>query len=250
MAKFTFGPFQRDGPCLDGCGPGIFIPDKYLKCAKIEVKDRPKLGGQRGELLMPRISKTLREKATKMSTQAVKEQTKYTYEDYLNFPENIRCEIINGEIYDMTPSPTSRHQTVSGQLYVRIWNYLKEQGHPCRVFDAPLDVILAQDQVVQPDIFIVCDPEKIKKYIFGAPDVIFEIASPSTTLKDRREKMAIYEKFGVTEYFLVDPEAELIEKYMLSNGRYGERIGIYAGDDIFRIDTIGFEITAREIFVI
>ena len=97
-------------------------------------------------------------------------------------------------------------------------------------------------------MFIVCDRQKIKKtHVSGAPDVIFEIASPSTTLKDRREKMDLYERFGVVEYFMVDPAAEFIEKYMLKDGKYG-RSKIYAGDDIFRIETIDLELTAKDLF--
>jgi Uma2 family endonuclease len=183
-----------------------------------------------------------------MSTQAAKERPRYTYEDYLNFPDDIRCEIIDGEIYDMTPSPTSKHQLVSGQIHHLIKTHLEAAGYPCQVFDAPLDVVFAEDDVVQPDVFIVCDREKIQKHIFGAPDVIFEIASPSTTLKDRREKMDLYERFGVKEYFLVDPEAEFIEKYTLMEGKYTGRAGIYAGDDRFRIDAIGLEIIAKDVF--
>lgn len=184
-----------------------------------------------------------------MSAQPAKQQIRYTYEDYLAFPDDIRCEIINGRIYDMTPSPTAKHQLVSGRIYRIIGNFLENAAYPCQVFDAPLDVILAEDQVVQPDVFIVCDSEKIRQYVFGAPDVIFEIASPSTTRKDRREKMELYERFGVAEYFLVDPEAEFIEKYMLHDGKYKGRVGIYAEDDIFRIEALGLELTARHFFL-
>ncbi len=182
-----------------------------------------------------------------MSAQTAKDQSRYTYEDYLNFPDDFRCEIINGQIYDMTPSPTARHQSVSGEIHLMIRNYLKEQAHPCQVFAAPLDVILAQDQVVQPDVFIVCDRQKIKNHVFGAPDVIFEISSPSTTLKDRREKMELYERFGVAEYFIIDPDADF-EKYMLKDGKYNGRVGIYAGDNMLRIDAIGLELSAKSFF--
>jgi len=148
----------------------------------------------------------------------------------------------------MTPSPITRHQITTGRIFHVIMSYLENAGHSCQVFIAPLDVVLDLDNVVQPDVFIVCDVEKIKEYIFGAPDVTFEVASPSTMLKDRREKMELYERFGVKEYFLVDPEAEFVEKYMLRAGRYNGRVGIYAGDDTFQIDTIGLEITTKELF--
>jgi Uma2 family endonuclease len=183
-----------------------------------------------------------------MPIQTGKEPLHYTYQDYLTFPDDFRCEIINGQVYDMTPSPTPRHQRVSGKIYRLTGNHLEEQAHTCQVFDAPLDVVIAEDQVVQPDVFIVCDRQKIQRtHISGAPDVVFEIVSPSTSLKDRREKMELYERSGVAEYFIVDPDAEFIEKFMSSHGKYG-RVGIYAGDTAFRIDAIALELKAKDIF--
>ena len=148
----------------------------------------------------------------------------------------------------MTPSPTPRHQRVSGEIHRLIGNHLEEQAHTCQVFIAPLDVVIAEDQVVQPDVFIVCDRQKIERtHISGAPDVVFEVVSPSTSLKDRREKMELYEHSGVAEYFIIDPDAGFIEKYMSIDGKYG-RVGIYAGDAAFRIDAISLELKASDLF--
>lgn len=183
-----------------------------------------------------------------MSTQTAEEVQRYTYGDYLDFPDDFRCEIINGQVYNMTPSPTPRHQRVTGKIFRLTGNHLEEQAHTCQVFSAPLDVVIAEDQVVQPDVFVVCDRRKVETaHISGAPDVIFEIASPSTSLRDRREKMELYERSGVYEYFIVDPDAEFIEKFMSSDGKYG-RVGIYAGDATFRIDAIALELKAKDIF--
>jgi Uma2 family endonuclease len=183
-----------------------------------------------------------------MSTQTVRESGGYTYEDYLAFPEDSRCEIINGQVYDMTPSPTSEHQRLTGQIYGLIWACLRGKEHGCRVFIAPLDVVIAEDQVVQPDVFIVCDARKIQRtHISGAPDVVFEIASPSSSLKDRREKMELYERSGVAEYFIIEPDAGFIEKYVPIEGKYG-RAGIYAGDNAFLVDAISLELRARDLF--
>lgn len=183
-----------------------------------------------------------------MSIQTAGETIHYTYEDYLAFPDGFRCEIINGQVYDMTPSPTPRHQRVSGEVFWLIRSHLKEQAHACQVFDAPLDVVIAEDQVVQPDVFVVCDRRKIgRTHVTGAPDVIFEIASPATSLKDRREKMELYERSGVAEYFIVDPDAGFIEKYVSIDGKYG-RVGIYGGDAAFRIDAISLELQANHLF--
>lgn len=183
-----------------------------------------------------------------MSTQTAQNPIHYTYADYLNFPGDLRCEIINGQIHDMTPSPTSAHQRISGEIYWLIRDHLRKQEHACQVFVAPLDVVIAEDQVVQPDVFVVCDRKKIEKtHIAGAPDVVFETASPSTSLKDRREKMELYERSGVAEYFIIDPDAGFIEKYMPIDGRYA-RAGIYAGDAPFCIDTIALELKAGDLF--
>ena len=182
-------------------------------------------------------------------TVTVKEAAYYTYEDYLRFPDDFRCEIINGQIYDMTPSPTTGHQGVTGEIYRLVGNHLSKQSHGCRVFVAPLDVVIADDQVVQPDVLIVCDRRKIERTrIRGAPDVVFETASPSTSLKDRREKMALYERSGVAEYFIVDPEAGFIEKYVSLEGKYA-RAGIYGGEAAFSIDTISLELKAKDLFL-
>ncbi|MGC8491566.1 MAG: Uma2 family endonuclease [Syntrophobacteraceae bacterium] len=81
----------------------------------------------------------------------------------------------------------------------------------------------------------------------GAPDVVFEVASPATSLKDRREKMELYERSGVAEYFIVDPDAEFIEKYVSSDGKYA-RARIYAGEETFRIEAVSLELRAKELF--
>jgi Uma2 family endonuclease len=183
-----------------------------------------------------------------MSNQTAKEAIRYSYQDYLTFPDDFRCEIINGQVYDMSPSPTPRHQMISGKIYRLIGNHLEEQAHTCQVFDAPLDVVIAADQVVQPDVFIVCDRRKIERtHVSGAPDVIFEITSPSTSLKDRREKMELYERSGVAEYFIIDPDAGFIEKYMSIDGKYG-RVGIYAENATFHIDAVSLELKADDLF--
>lgn len=102
--------------------------------------------------------------------------------------------------------------------------------------------------MVQPDIFIVCDRSKIEKHaLVGAPDVVFEILSPSTSKKDRTKKMDLYRRFEVSEYFLVDPENELVEEFMYSEGRYWVK-GFYEGDEVFSIETIGLEIAAKDLF--
>ncbi|MDR3566440.1 MAG: Uma2 family endonuclease [Syntrophobacteraceae bacterium] len=171
----------------------------------------------------------------------------YTYEDYRGFPDDLRCEIVDGAIYDMTPASSTKHQRVTGQIYHLIRKHLSPSD-ACRVYISPTDVILANDQIVQPDVLVVCEGGKVRETgIFGAPDVVFEVLSPATEIKDRGRKLEIYELFGVREYYLVHLDLEFVERYVLSGGAYG-RPQIFREEQTFTIDSIGFEIAAGELF--
>jgi Uma2 family endonuclease len=136
---------------------------------------------------------------------------RFSYADYLTWPEGERWELIDGETWDMTPAPTTVHQRLVGRLYHALETVL--EGHPCVPFVAPVDVVLSDETVVQPDVLVVCDRSRIRTAgIFGAPDLIVEVLSPSTGLKDRRTKRHLYERHGVREYLLVEPEARYAER--------------------------------------
>lgn len=185
-----------------------------------------------------------------MASVPLPETSAYTYEDYKHFPDELRCEIIDGRVYDMTPAPSTRHQEVAGEIFRLIKNELSTGESPCRVFIAPTDVVLAENQVVQPDVLVVCDGSKIQSAgVFGAPDVVFEVLSPGTEVKDRGVKMELYERFGIPEYFLVHPDVEFVEKYSLVEGVY-RRHRISHGGTILRIDAIGLELKARDLFAV
>jgi len=154
-----------------------------------------------------------------MDSTAKKLNKKFTYTDYQSWPDDERWEIINGQAYAMTPAPSVRHQKNVGRLYVKLENSLS--GNPCVPLIAPTDVVLDEVNVVQPDILVVCDQSKITEAnIQGAPDMVIEVISPSTTLKDRREKKALYERFGVLEYILVYPEDGIIERVYLEDRKF------------------------------
>lgn len=153
----------------------------------------------------------------------------YTVADYMNWPDELRCELIDGIIYDMAPAPTLAHQNAVGGLFVYLHAALQsptpEEGHGggggtgcCKVFVAPIDVILGPDTVVQPDLIVVCDPAKLAngKNVQGAPDLVVEVLSPTTAIKDRWEKKQLYERAGVKEYLLVDPLEFYLEYYCLN----------------------------------
>lgn len=155
-----------------------------------------------------------------MGPLAYKLEQKWTYADYLAWDDGKRWEIIDGEAYNMSPAPTLRHQAIIGNIFALFHLFLR--GKPCRPFIAPTDVVLDNENVVQPDMIVVCDPNKRTGVnVQGAPDLVIEILSPSTSLRDRRLKKALYEHFGVTEYLIVDPVAETLDRYLLIDGRYG-----------------------------
>lgn len=143
----------------------------------------------------------------------------YTWTDYIELPGDQRWEILGGKLYNMSPGPSTRHQQVSVELTVQIHRALRSGD--CRVFAAPIDVKLSDQDVVQPDILVVCDPSQIlENYIEGPPKLVIEILSPSTQAHDRVRKMRLYAKSGVQEYWLVQPEAQTLEIFHLRDGLY------------------------------
>ncbi len=143
------------------------------------------------------------------------ESTGFTYEDYLGFPDDgRRHELINGE-HLVTPAPTPRHQELSVRLVVAIANYLA--AHPIgKVYAAPLDVILSDANVVEPDIVFV-SRERLDivaaNAVLGGPDLVVEIVSPSSRRIDEVTKRHLLERFDVREYWVVDPEIEVVKIY-------------------------------------
>jgi Uma2 family endonuclease len=153
-----------------------------------------------------------------------KEQPCYTYADYLEWDENERYEIIDGEAY-MMATPSRIHQEISMALSAMLYTYLKDK--PCKVYPAPFSVRLfpeedgSDDTVVEPDITVVCDPSKLDdRGCNGAPDFIIEIMSPSTARYDRIVKFNKYREAGVKEYWIADPEEKVVSAYVLKNGEY------------------------------
>lgn len=148
---------------------------------------------------------------------------KYTYADYLTWDEVTRYELIDGVPYMMAPAPSPVHQEINVELIRQLANYL--HGKPCKVFTAPFDVRLnaeeGDDTVVQPDISVICDPSKIdERGCKGAPDMIIEIISPSSINHDQFVKQDLYRQAGVREYWIVYPEYQKVQVYLLQDGMY------------------------------
>ncbi len=180
-------------------------------------------------------------------TLPVQKEEGFTYQDYLSWPDEERWEIIEGRAHAMSPVPKPIHQKIVWNLAAAI-DRQKEKLSGCAPFIAPTDVVLDEKNVVQPDLFIICDPSKItENNISGAPDLIIEVVSPNTEVKDRREKFKLYERFGVKEYVIVYPEREYAEIYRLHEGKYGAP-EIINWDEILKLVTIDLEIPLWEIF--
>ena len=151
----------------------------------------------------------------------------YTIADWRKWPDDERWELIDGLAYAMSPSPWVEHQDRALEVGRRLADFLEDK--PCRAFIAPLDVFLQAadgkaesdkdgdgDIVVQPDVMAVCDPDKIHPDgIYGAPDFVVEVLSDSTANKDFGVKKELYERCGVREYWIVQPETDTVFQYVL-----------------------------------
>ena len=171
----------------------------------------------------------------------------FTYADYLTWPDGERWELIDGEAYMMSPAPSRKHQEISIELASQFHVFLK--GKPCRVYDAPFDVRLPQhadqpddeiETVVQPDIVVVCDRSKLDdKGCKGAPDLVIEILSPSTSKMDMQNKFFLYQRVGVKEYWLVHPFDKTVMVFRRNDQNEFGRAEMYASDDRVSVPLLG-----------
>ncbi|MGI6454288.1 MAG: Uma2 family endonuclease [bacterium] len=178
----------------------------------------------------------------------LREDRKYTYQDYLQWDDGERWELIDGVPYNMSPAPTFEHQLIVHNLSRVIGNAL--QGKKCITGITPTDVYLSEHDLVQPDVFVVCDENKIHRDIIrGAPDLIFEVLSPSSMRKDRREKKRLYERFGVREYIMVEPQGKIIERYKRGEDHLFDRGEIFAEEEEFELFSLpGIKIRVPDVF--
>ena len=160
---------------------------------------------------------------------ALRKEIIYTTEDIYNLPDSERAELIDGQIYYMTP-PTFKHQKILNYINIEISNYIKSKKCSCEVVPAPFAVFLTKDNrtYVEPDISVICDKSKITEQgCIGAPDWIIEIVSRSSKQMDYLTKLLKYRSAGVREYWIVDPlknhiivhnfEADTMEDYTFSD---------------------------------
>jgi Uma2 family endonuclease len=155
------------------------------------------------------------------------QEQRYTYADLLAWDDNTRYELYDGQPVALA-SPSDVHQSISMALSVQLGSYL--MGKKCNVYAAPFDVRLFEeegespenvDTVLQPDLMVVCDQNKVDRHgVHGAPDLVIEILSPGTAQYDRLVKFNLYQRAGVREYWIVDPAARMVSVYSLKDGYY------------------------------
>ncbi|OFV92894.1 MAG: hypothetical protein A3G76_10350 [Acidobacteria bacterium RIFCSPLOWO2_12_FULL_65_11] len=177
---------------------------------------------------------------------------KLTYEDFLNFPDDgKRHEIIDGEHY-VTPSPSTKHQRVSMNVTLALGNHVKRHATG-EVFAAPFDVVFSSFDVVEPDLLYISRERRevlTNKHVRGSPDLVVEILSPGTRKTDEVTKRKLYERFGVKEYWVVDPELDAIKVYRRDNGPFARsaELTAEAGDVLTTPLLPDFSVSLSEIF--
>ncbi len=182
---------------------------------------------------------------------------RFTYGDYLQWPDEERWELIYGEAYAMTPAPSRTHQRILLALGSQFYQQLK--GKRCEVYCAPFDVRLPAgsqddedtDTVVQPDVVVICDPSKLdERGCKGAPDLAVEIVSPYSGAMDQKIKFALYEKAGVKQYWVVQPVEMIVMVFELgANNEYGKPT-VYSKDDKIAVRLLGeLEIDLQPVFM-
>lgn len=173
----------------------------------------------------------------------------FTYEDYARLRDDQRYEVIEGQLL-LTPSPRTYHQKVTGNLFVTLLRHVRDNGLG-EVLISPCDVVLSPTNVVQPDILYV-ERDRLaiieEKYVSAAPDLVVEVLSPGTTLRDRKLKFRLYARFGVREVWIVDPNGSLVEVFGNSAGRL-QLMATFRRSDVLRSAILpGLAVALADVF--
>ncbi|HEU5052033.1 MAG TPA: Uma2 family endonuclease [Hanamia sp.] len=157
-------------------------------------------------------------------TQTLNRPPKTILEVWENLPEGTLCELINNKLI-MSPSPLDIHQVILNEINIEMSLYLKKNKLG-EIRIAPYDVHFSEENILQPDLLFIKKenlPKVQKNGLFGAPDLVIEILSPSSSKLDFKEKKLVYEKFAVSEYFIVDPETRSVDSFFLKKGKFEEQ---------------------------
>ncbi|MFN3996381.1 Uma2 family endonuclease [Algoriphagus sp.] len=180
----------------------------------------------------------------------------YSYADYLTWQFDEVAELIKGKIFKKAAAAPKRiHQRVSAKLLTRLFTYL--EGKTCQVYDAPFDVRFTKgskedckiNDVVQPDICVICDPVKLDdRGCIGAPDLIVEILSPGNSKTELKHKFELYESNGVKEYWVIHPENQNLLIYTLTDRKYVPSPLLTSGDIVESVAVEGFKLDLEDFF--
>ncbi len=181
---------------------------------------------------------------------------RYSYADYLTWQLKEYVELFRGKIMRMSPAPLTEHQRIAGRIFSDVEQYLRRKS--CKVFIAPFDVRLPKKGTVsnnpytnvQPDVCIVCDPEKIdRKGCNGAPNTIIEVLSQGNVQRDMKEKYSLYEEHGVPEYWIVIPGVQTVLVHLLDADGVYQLQGEYGGQGDIPVQSLpGFALKWEDIF--
>ena len=182
-----------------------------------------------------------------MTTQ--RQRVRHTYQDYMQTPDDVRYELIDGELI-LAAAPNTYHQIISRNLEMLLWGYVRDHSLG-EVLDAPFDVHFSDTNVFQPDILYISAARLnilTEQNVGGAPDLVVEILSPSTANYDLRVKRDLYARFGVREYWLVDPEERTVSVLSLDGGEFYE-VARFGEDDTLTSQVVeGLRIDLSEVF--
>jgi Uma2 family endonuclease len=176
-------------------------------------------------------------------------KVRFNYRDYALLPEEKRYEIIDGEMY-MAPAPGFAHQEILGTLFVLLRSHVRDRGLGVVVV-APFDVILSEEDIVQPDIVYVAEKRRhiiSQRGCEGAPDLVVEVLSPSSAQRDSELKAKLYAKYGVSEYWLVDPMAGTVAVLTLADEGYMQQATHRAGEVVGSRVISGLSVDVSHVF--
>ncbi|MCI9058007.1 MAG: Uma2 family endonuclease [Oscillospiraceae bacterium] len=187
---------------------------------------------------------------------ALPAEKRYTYADLLSWEEDVRYELYDGYPIALD-SPSRSHQRISLELGRQFGNHLI--GKTCRVYNAPFDVRIFEEEgdssrnvstVLQPDLLVVCDPKKLdERGVRGAPDLVIEILSKTTRRLDLLSKYNIYQRAGVREYWIVDPDTQTVTVHTLEDGKYRSPAVVYRSDASVPVGVLeGFQVDLKTVF--
>ncbi len=186
-------------------------------------------------------------------------QGSYTYADYLTWWFDERVELIKGKLFKMSPAPNTRHQKIAKEIVFLLETHIRKSRCGCEGFCAPFDVRLPKDgqnkddeitTVVQPDICVICDPSKLdERGCVGAPEFIVEILNPGKCQREFVTNFNVYEKAGVSEYWVIDPDHQHILSYILNDaGSFVPQRPYTTGMTIKSVVLSGFSVKLSKLF--